>query len=73
MYFDNKDQRSPLKNGTSVVLSAPEKNICIEYIIDSLAGSGGFALMHIAHEKKQSAALHRAKGTVSAYTGQCRR
>ncbi|MBR5312136.1 MAG: hypothetical protein IKU40_04560 [Clostridia bacterium] len=51
MYFDNNDLRTPLKNGTSVVLADEKKKIRTEYIIDSLAGSGGFAMMYIAHEK----------------------
>lgn len=51
MYFDNNDLRTPLKNGSSVVLCDEKTNNRTEYIIDSLAGSGGFAMMYIAHEK----------------------
>ena len=51
MYFDNRDRRIPLKNGTSIVLSHAANNVRAEYIIDSLAGSGGFAMLYIAHEK----------------------
>ena len=50
MYFDNGDHRIPLKNNTSVLLY-DETGHAMEYIIDAPAGSGGFALMYIAHEK----------------------
>ena len=48
MYFKT-DKRTPLQPGTEVVIRT--KNTVYEYVIDSLAGSGGIALMYIAHEK----------------------
>lgn len=51
MYYDNKDKRTPLSNNSVVVINDTAAGSRREYVIDSLAGTGGFALMYIAHEK----------------------
>lgn len=51
MYFDNKDRRIPLNENTVIKINDISTNSRREYVIDALAGSGGFSLMYIAHEK----------------------
>ena len=51
MYYDNKDKRTPLSNNSVIIINDAANGNKREYVIDSLAGTGGFALMYIAHEK----------------------
>lgn len=51
MYYNNKDKRIPLGKDTVISVKDTASNNQQEYVIDSIAGSGGFALMYIAHEK----------------------